>query len=243
MPGSLLAEVIRENQVEARPRLGFVLVVPQRIVTAPRLGHLLRRQAEQEEVFLAGLLGHFDGGAIAGADRQGTVHHEFHVAGAARLVARRGDLLRDVGRGNQPLSQSHAVIGQKNHLQFAPDSGSASIVAATLLMSLMMSLARLYAGAALPAKKNVRGGTCSLGLSLQAVVENDDVQHIEQLAFVFVDAFDLAVEDRIGIDGRPLTDCSQSAKMTLAARFASRKSARNAASSASGRGCAVGSDR
>jgi hypothetical protein len=33
-----------------------------------------------------------------------------------------------------------------------------------------------------------------------AVVQHDDVQDVEKLALVLVDALDLAVEDRIGID-------------------------------------------
>ena len=37
------------------------------------------------------------------------------------------------------------------------------MVSATALISLMMSLARWYAGAALPAKKNVRGGMSGCG--------------------------------------------------------------------------------
>ena len=67
-------------------------------------------------------------------------------------------------------------------------------------MSLMMSLARWYAGAALPAKKNVRGGTSSCGFVAQPVVEHDDVQDVEQLPLVLVDALDLAVEDRVRVD-------------------------------------------
>ena len=74
------------------------------------------------------------------------------------------------------------------------------MVPATLLMSLMISLARWYAGAALPAKKKVRGVDVQVGVVPQPVVEHDDVQHVEQLPLVFVDALDLAVEDRVGID-------------------------------------------
>ena len=68
----------------------------------------------------------------------------------------------------------------------------------------------------------------------QAIVEDDDVQHIEQLPLVFVDAFDLAVEDGVGIDGLPGGAWSQTAKRALAARLAWRKPSRNAGSSARG---------
>ena len=97
--------MVVEDQVEGLPRLRLVLVVPARVVPAAAAGDLLGGQAEEEEVLLAGLLGHLDRGAVARADRQGAVHHELHVAGAAGLVAGRRDLLRDVAGRDQPLGQ------------------------------------------------------------------------------------------------------------------------------------------
>ena len=34
----------------------------------------------------------------------------------------------------------------------------------------------------------------------QSVVQNDDMKDVQKLALVFVNAFDLAVKDRVGID-------------------------------------------
>ena len=67
-------------------------------------------------------------------------------------------------------------------------------------MNLTITLASAYAGAALPAKKNVRGANSRPGIRAQAVIEHHDVQRVEQLALVFVDALDLAVENGVGID-------------------------------------------
>ena len=67
-------------------------------------------------------------------------------------------------------------------------------------MNLMTSLAKWYAGAALPEKKNVRGGTSRVGFFAQAVVEHDDVERVQELPLVLVDALDVRVEDRLGID-------------------------------------------
>ena len=55
--------------------------------------------------------------------------------------------------------------GRNRTLSRPRTAGSASITAATLLIRWMISLARWYAGAALPAKKTVRGGTSSPGSS------------------------------------------------------------------------------
>ncbi len=46
----------------------------------------------------------------------------------------------------------------------------------------------------MPLKMTVRGAMFDSGIGLDAVVAGDDVQHVQQLAFVFVDAFGLTVE-------------------------------------------------
>src|SRR2546429_4677958 len=83
----------------------FRSVVPPVVIPAAAAGHLLRGQAEEEEVLLPGLLRHLDRGAVARTDGQRAVHHELHVAGAARLVAGGRDLIGDVGGRNQPLGE------------------------------------------------------------------------------------------------------------------------------------------
>src|SRR5208282_5517383 len=49
----------------------------------------------------------------------------------------------------------------------------------------------------------------------QAVVEHDDPQCIEELAFVLVDAFDLAIEDRLRINGLPCRPAEPITKLSL----------------------------
>ena len=48
---------------------------------------------------------------------------------------------------------------------------------------------------ALPAKKKVRGAIVQTRVVAQPIIKHDDAQRIEQLPLVFVDAFDLAVEN------------------------------------------------
>ena len=76
-------------------------------------GDLLGRQTEEEEILLAGFFDHFDGGAVARAEGQGAVHHEFHVARAAGFVAGGRNLVRDVAGGDQALGERRAVLGQE----------------------------------------------------------------------------------------------------------------------------------
>ena len=70
-----------------------------------------RGLAEQEEVFGAHLLADLHIRPIKGADCEGAIHREFHVARAGGLHAGGGDLLGEIRRRIHPLAQLHVVIG------------------------------------------------------------------------------------------------------------------------------------
>ena len=67
--------------------------------------HRFRSQAEEKEIFFAGFFRHLDGRAVARADGQRSIQHEFHVACAAGFIAGSGNLIGDIGGGDQPLCQ------------------------------------------------------------------------------------------------------------------------------------------
>ena len=60
---------------------------------------------------------------------------------------------------------------------------------------------QLIGGRGLAGEKEGARGHVEIGVLAQPVIENDDPQRIEQLALVFVNALDLAIEDRVRIDG------------------------------------------
>ena len=115
--GFVAAEMVGEDQVQRGAGLRLVLVMPVRAVPAAAVGDLIGRQAEEEEVLLAGFFGHFDRRAVARADRQRAVHHELHVAGAAGLVTGGRDLVGDVAGRDQLLGERNAVIGEEHNLE------------------------------------------------------------------------------------------------------------------------------
>src|SRR5215813_13311679 len=92
-PMLCMAKGVVADHIQGITDLWLMLVVPMRVIPATAGQNFLRCQAEEEEVFLTCLPGHLDGGAITGADGQGPVHHELHIARAAGLIARRRDLL------------------------------------------------------------------------------------------------------------------------------------------------------
>jgi hypothetical protein len=94
------------------------LVVQARVVAqCAQLADLLGLQAEDEEVLATDGLGHLDVGAVPGADGECAVEGELHVAGARGLGAGGGDLLGEIGRGDDGLGQRDAVVGQEDELE------------------------------------------------------------------------------------------------------------------------------
>ena len=80
-------EMIGRDQVPRGARLGLILVMPMRIVPTAAASYLIGGQTEKKKVLLTSFLGHLDRRAVAGADRQSSIHHELHVAGTTGLVA------------------------------------------------------------------------------------------------------------------------------------------------------------
>ena len=63
----------------------------------------------------------------------------------------------------------------------------------------MISFAKWYAGAALPGKEESSRRHFQIRLGTQAIVQYYDVQRIQELSLVLVDALDLTVENRLRI--------------------------------------------
>ena len=119
--GVAVGEVPGGHQIQHRPE-GFVTVVVVPGIVAPRLEgiDLLCFKAEQEEVFSPHLFTDFHIGSIQGADGEGSVHGELHVAGAGGFLPGGGNLLRQLRRRIHPLTKGDVVIRQEHHLQPVP---------------------------------------------------------------------------------------------------------------------------
>ena len=82
---------------------------------------LVRLRAEYIVVFPARALENFDVRAVHGAAGDGSVHHELHVARAARLQPRRRNLQRYVAARDDFFRIADAVVGDEYDLQFLVD--------------------------------------------------------------------------------------------------------------------------
>jgi hypothetical protein len=110
------------------------------VAGADRRRDLLGGEAEEEEVLRPHRVTELDVGPVQRPHGERAVERELHVPRAGRLLARGGDLLRDVRGRDDPLGEAHPVVGEEHHLDAgAPES--AFTTSAMPLISRMMSLA------------------------------------------------------------------------------------------------------
>ena len=160
---------------------------------------VLGPMAEDEDIVRTDRLGDLDVGPVPGADGQGSVEGQLHVAGAAGLLAGRGDLLGQVGGRDDDLGQRNAVVGQEGHAQAPGDIGIPAEDPPQRVDELDDELGPQIARGRLGPEDEGPGHDVPGGIVLDPMIKGDDMQGVQELAFVFVQALDLDVEDRTGI--------------------------------------------
>jgi len=118
-------------------------------------------------------------------------------------------------------------------------SGSLLMTRATLQVSFDDLLGHVIARRRLAADQYAARGPVGGVAALDAVVQMDDVQNVEQLALVLVHALDLHVEQGAGVEGYPAISLDQGGQPYLLSCLICRHFARNLASSAQESACAV----
>lgn len=195
------AEVAALDLVHALADLGVRVVVGVGVVAAPLQGlHLLHRHAEDEHVLLSHLLGHLHVSSVQCSDGEGAIEHELHVTGSGSFRAGRGDLFRQVGGRDDLFCQCDAVVLQEHHLETVSHDGVGVDGGRHGADEADDLLGDVVAGGGLATDHDGAGAVVAVGVALDAVVHGDDVQAVEQLALVLVDALDLDVEHGGGVD-------------------------------------------
>ena len=113
--------MVGDNQVKSGASLRVVFIVPMRIVPASAFGDLLGRQPKEKDIVFARSLGHLDRRPVACTDGKRAIHHELHIARAARFITRGRKLVGDITCRDQMLRERHAIIGKKQNTQAAFD--------------------------------------------------------------------------------------------------------------------------
>ena len=197
-PGGHEGEDVAADHVERALDLGVALVDGLGVVGGAELGDFFGFEAEDDDVVVADFLGDFDVCAVEGAEGDGAVEHEFHVAGAGGLGAGEGDLLGDVGGGDDLLGEGDAVVGEEGDCDAALDEGVGVDDAGDAVDEADDELGDPVSGGGFGAEDEDAGVDVEVGLFNQAIEEDDDVEDEEELALVLVEALDLDVEDGVG---------------------------------------------
>src|SRR5690606_14364369 len=148
---------------------------------------------EDEHVVVADLFAHFHVGAVQGADGEGPVEGELHIAGAGGFHAGGGNLLGQVGGGNDHFGQADVVVGQEHHLELATQGRVVVDGAGDVVGQLDDQLGLVVAGGRLAGEDLHPRHPVHGRIVADRLVQGHAVQQVEQLPLVFVDALDLHV--------------------------------------------------
>ena len=116
-------EEVTFEQVHDAPEIGVTVDDRLWIVLPAHSLDFLDRVTEEEEVVGPHLLADLHVGAVEGADGEGAVERELHVAGPRSLHTGGRDLLGDVGRGDDLFGQRDAVVGHEGDANPSVDHG------------------------------------------------------------------------------------------------------------------------
>src|SRR5690606_41788809 len=115
-PTLFRSESVTPNEVEHARDSRILLQNLTRVIAVLLPGqYLIRGHPEDEGVVLAYRLGDLDVGTVQSADGKGTIQGELHVPGSGGLIARSGDLFRQVAAREDDLSERDPVIGDEGY--------------------------------------------------------------------------------------------------------------------------------
>mmetsp|Transcript_31107 Transcript_31107/g.61073 ORF Transcript_31107/g.61073 Transcript_31107/m.61073 type:complete len:763 (+) Transcript_31107:282-2570(+) len=165
-------------------------------------GHVRLEAAENEHGVITALLSDLDVRAIHGADDEASVHDKLHVRGATGLGASGGNVLRDVRGGDDVLGDAHAVVRHEGDLEVRRNIGVVVDHLRQVPDKLDDSLCIDIRRRSLSSEEGcplLELGTVTRRRLLDHQVPVDDVEAVQELTLVLVDALELAVEQRIHI--------------------------------------------
>ena len=170
-----------ESQVFAGP-----VEVPGIVAASVEIGDAFDGEAEDEDVVRPDFLQDFNVGTVESADGEGTVEGEFHVAGAGGFFARRGDLLGEIGSGNDALGDGDAIVWHEDDLQLAADARVMVHLGREGVDRVDDVFGEVVAGGGLGTENEDARSDVELWVFEETAVKADDVDEIEVLALVLV---------------------------------------------------------
>ena len=174
-----------------------MVIVPRLVALGPERLHLVDGEAEDEDIVGAHFFADLDVGTVECADGQRAVRHELHVAGAGRLFAGGGNLLRKIGGRDDFFRERNPIIREEDHFEFPPDAFVGVDPGANDIDRTDDVLREVVARRGLRSEDEDARHQIDCRILQDPPVECENVQQIEMLPLVFVEPFDLHVEQRI----------------------------------------------
>ena len=171
--------------------------------------------AENILVFPASLLGDLHIGAVQSAQGHSTVEHQLHVAGAGSLGARRGNLLGNVGGGDDVLCVGAVVVLNENNLHLIRHSGIVVDHPGHPIDVADDGLGIHIAGSGLGTENKGRGHEVGQAALLQTEVNVHNGQNVHQLALIQMQPLHLDVEHEVGVQHDALVLGDNAAQLLL----------------------------
>ena len=170
------------------------------IAALPEGVYLVGGHAEEEDVVVSDLLVNFHVRAVERADGHRAVDHELHIARAGGLLARDGDLLGQVRRRDDDLCQRDLIVLHKHDLELAVRLrvGIDKVRHGDDQADDLLCQHITRRGFRCKHKRARRDVRIRIVLDLQ--IQAQDMQHVQKLALVLMQALDLHVKQAVGID-------------------------------------------
>src|SRR4030095_336357 len=139
-------------------------------------------------------------GSVQRADRQRSIHGEFHIACARGLLARCGDLFGKIGGGIDALAVFDIEVRHKDHLEDLRNCWSLFEDFGDGVDQLDDQFGHAVSGGGFAAEDHGARRYARIETALELAIKSDRIQRVQVLALVLVQPFHLDIEERLRID-------------------------------------------
>ncbi|MNZ97552.1 hypothetical protein D3C78_1167950 [compost metagenome] len=145
------------------------------------------------------MLQHLHVCTIQRADRQRPVQCKLHVTGSGCFRSRQRNLFGEIRCRNNQLRQTHAVVRDKDDLQFVANLRIVVDHFCDIIDEVNDVFCHVVRRGGFSGKNIHARHPFGRRVGLNAVVARNHMQHVHQLTFVLVDTFNLHVEQRFWV--------------------------------------------
>ncbi|CAH0326536.1 hypothetical protein SRABI106_04689 [Rahnella aquatilis] len=158
---------------------------------------------KDEDIVFPDLFSNLNVRAVECADGQRAVQCQFHVAGAGSFFTSGRNLLGNISRRDHQFSHGHAVIRNKHHFDAVTHQRIVIHFFRDFVDGIDDVFRQVITRCRFRAEQEHTRHHVHFRVITQLTVQRQNVQQIQMLAFVFMQTFDLYVENGIRVEGQP----------------------------------------